>query len=211
MEYKSIPVIGDNRYNKIYHKPAIDILRVEYYNRFGKDLSLNEKDSDLAMFNGDICEIAYKYLLRGVTTSIIMLDPRQGIPSKKYFLNWELKESFLNHQYFSLYYDFMNESLKLMNNIYFNFIYTYGSIKEIYLSYIPSGIYKSKYFKLYDFLKNLMRNSYINIVWLSDELFEESENKEGILKLIKINQEVFNSVGINCGEYNTLLRKKLDK
>ncbi len=87
MEYKSIPVIGDNRYTKIYHKPAIDILRVEYYNRFEKDLSLNKKDFDLTMFNGDICEIAYKYLLRGVTTSIIALDPRQEIPSKNMFLN----------------------------------------------------------------------------------------------------------------------------
>ncbi len=102
----------------------------------------------------------------------------------------------------------MNESLKIMEDVYFNFIYTYGSTKEIYLSYIPSGIYKLKYFKLYDFIKNLMRNSYINVVWLSDELFEECENKEEILKMIKIHQKVINSTGINCEEYNILLRKK---
>ncbi len=212
MEYKgSIPIIGDNRYNGLYHKPALDILRIEYYKYFGKDLSINEKTDDNVMFYNNISEFACKYLLRGPISSIIMLDNDRSIPQKDTSLNWKLESRILNDPLFSVYFEYMKASLVAMNGLRFNFIYSHNNFDSYYLSYIPVGEDKPSLFEIENFLRAFMDKSYVNVIWLDNELLAKSDGKDKIVSRIKLaHEEISELTGIDCEKHNEeLLRKKL--
>lgn len=206
-----VPTIGDNRYNRMYHKPALDILRVEYYNLFRKDLSISEKTDDHEMFDPNISEYANKYMLRGLIPSTIMLPSNKNMPQSNTFLNWKLSASSLDDLNFSQYLEYMKKFLIKTTGSNFNFVYNYANFNNYYLAYIPTGSNKSNLFELRDFIKDLMDNSIINIVSLSGELLADSKNRTEIEDRINEEHEyIKKELGICCKEHNTdLLVKKL--
>lgn len=155
MDYiKPIPKIGDNRYSDWFHKPAFDLLRVEYYKHFSKDLSVNPKTDNNEMFDPNIKEYAYKYILRGYISSLIMLSSGATTPNSKEFLNWKIEKDMLEKEDYSKYLKFMKSFLLQTIGSNFNFIYSYGSLKSYYLAYIPYGKHKISSFELSDSLNN---------------------------------------------------------
>lgn len=151
MEYKGpVPTIGDNRYNNWYHKPALDILRVEYYKQFGRDLSISLKDDNNEMFDPNISESSYNYFLRGTISSTVMLPLGGRVPYLRTFLNWKLEAKMLENPEFSKYLDYMRNFIIQTIEKNFNFVYSYASLRDYYLAYIPSGNNKSKFFKRFN-------------------------------------------------------------
>ena len=165
-----VPKIGDSRYTKFTHKKFLDIIRVKYYEKYGKDPSISEgkvggvvfSDATLPIFGtsyhfrgGFPFEIWFGISYKGDNTSIV------SIVAKKEQLNDDNAE-------------FMLDIIKDITNQDANLIFNDGLCTKITVSFIdPKGNMflnddsSKNYYRFFDLLCD---NIYRDIIYIGDRL-----------------------------------------
>ena len=165
-----VPKIGDSRYTKFTHKSFLDIIRVKYYEKYGKDPSISEgkvggvvfSDATLPIFGtsyhfrgGFPFEIWFGISYKGDNTSIV------SIVAKKEQLNDDNAE-------------FMLDIIKDITNQDANLIFNDGLCTKITVSFIdPKGNMflnddsSKNYYRFFDLLCD---NIYRDIIYIGDSL-----------------------------------------
>lgn len=67
------PTLGDGRYFDFPNKKLIDYLRILYYEKYDKDLSVTYQ-GNVSMFSNDMAVFSNKYSIRGVYPYILMIS-----------------------------------------------------------------------------------------------------------------------------------------
>ncbi len=181
------PEFGDMRYIKLGHKNALDILRVSYYDYFGKDPSISlVGGNDFVMFNDDTLPIFVDtYLIRGEIPFKIMFKTLDNIykdyrPNEKYSVGVRFKISNFSENNFEKYLKLMLFLIKRYTNNDVNFIC--GSYKEYTLAYLNEKTKNN--FDYYEFFNLLCDNLPRNIIYIGDTM---QQNVSGEVK-----QKVYN-------------------
>ncbi len=164
------PTIGDGRYTKFTHKSLLDIIRVRYYKKYGKDPSISDGKIGGAIFHGPTLpifgdsyyfrgkfpfKIWFSSSFKGNDTSVV------SMVAKKEHLNEENAE-------------FMLDIIKDITNQDANLIFNNLDGTEITVSFIDIG--KCFFFneddprEYYRFFDLLCDNIYRDIIYIGDSL-----------------------------------------
>ncbi len=177
------PECGDMRYIKLGHKDALDILRVSYYDCFGKDPSISfVGGNDFVMFNDDTLPLYVDtYLIRGEIPFKIMFRSHSNEaykdyrPNEKYSVGVRFEISKFSENNFEKYLRLMLALIKRYTNNDVNFIC--GSDKDYTLAYI-----NEKDFGYYEFFELLCDNIWRNIIYIGDTM-QQNVSEEMIQKV----------------------------
>lgn len=192
------PEYGDRRYKSFSCKNAIDMLRVLYYNYFGKDPNISFVENDYVMFGDPTLPISvFTYLIRGEVPFKIMFerdyDNYEAIDSCAVAINFERK--IMNKENFEKYLYFMMHILKIYSNNDVNLICSDGKNKSCTLAYIGyrnfhyydySDFSKGKMY--YEFFELLCDNLMRNIIYIGDTMKTNASSVE----IEKVNSEFVN-------------------
>ena len=165
-----VPKIGDSRYTKFTHKNFLDIIRVKYYEKYGKDPSISEGKVGGVVFSDETLpiygtsyyfrgkfpfKIWFSSSFKGDDTSVV------SMVAKKEHLNEENAE-------------FMLDIIKDITNQDANLIFNDYLCTEITVSFIDIG--KCFFFdeddprEYYRFFDLLCDNIYRDIIYIGDSL-----------------------------------------
>ncbi len=178
------PELGDMRYIKLGHKNALDILRVSYYDIFGKDPSISFVSNDFVMFDDDTLPIYVDtYLIRGEIPFKIMFRSyaneayRDYRPDEKYSVGVKFDISNFSKNGFEKYLRLMLFLIKSYTNNDVNFIC--GGYDSYTLTYI-----NKKEFEYYEFFNLLCDNMGRNIIYIGDTM-QQNVSEEEIQKVYR--------------------------
>ena len=175
-DYKNyVPKIGDERYSKFIYKSSLDIIRVEYYNKYCKDLSITEKEFAPIFCDPSLQIWATPYYFRGKFHFEVYLarDYEYGKPDYSNTITVKIDEKNINDESLSFSSNLINiltgKEPNLIVGIYepSKYVYTISYISE---NYISSG---NKSLGYYDFFARLCDNNYRNIIYIGSDFTDD--------------------------------------
>lgn len=182
------PELGDQRYNKFFHKTALDILRVLYYDVFRKDPSISFVSNNRAFFTDDTLPIyGASYSIKGQIPFEIMLQTpyKNYNPSENYSVGIRINKKYLLDEIKEDYFYLMSTLINKYTNNQINFICgDYFNENEIItLSYIADrdfyhydDNFNTK--RYYEFFNLLCDNNHRNIIYIGDTMKQNAKLDE---------------------------------
>lgn len=171
IDYKNyVPKIGDERYSKFYYKSSLDIIRVEYYKKYQKDLSITQKEY-AAIFDDPSLQIwGIPYYFRGNFhfESYLQGDYEYSKPDDSNTITVKIDEKNINDESLSFAYNLIN----MLTGKDPNLIVGISDIsKYVYtISFISKNDISIGY---YNFFARLCDNNYRNIIYIGSDLTDD--------------------------------------
>ncbi len=189
LDYRNyVPTKGDERYKKDCYKPALDIIRVEYYSKYGTDPSLNPSGYLPIFFDPSLQIYGKCYCFRGKQPFKIYLQSsyKEKIPDCSHTIGIEIDDKKFNDEilYFSL--DLMKRLADKGPNL---IVKSYGNRPRYTIAFISDADFMPYFlgstYAYWDLFERLCDNNLRNIIYIGDDL------KSGVSKEIieKVEQE----------------------
>ena len=166
-----VPEIGDQRYSKFYFKPTLDIIRIEYYKKYGKDPSINPSIDDNVMFTDPSLPISREaFCFRGKFPFKIYLQKNyeNNQQDNSRTIAVKFAEKNFNDENLIFIFDLISKLTgKSSNLIVYDFLDNYRYTVSFISQFDMLPCYVNYY---YDFFERLCDNNYRNIIYIGDDL-----------------------------------------
>ena len=174
-----VPEIGDARYTnaKYFLQPALDIIRVDYYNRYHKDPSINPHNDNVVFLDDTLKLLGKCYCFRGrFPFRIYLQDSYSKLPNDTKSIALKIADDLsgkdLTDENLSFTYDLIKKfSGNAPNLVVANM--EEGKYKYV-ISYISQRYFHSRYHTLSwayeEFFDELCDNMFRNIIYIGDDL-----------------------------------------
>lgn len=167
-----IPEIGDYRYKKIKHKFALDIIRVKYYEKYGKDPSISWTDDRIMFYDPSLPIFGTCYFIRGIFPFKMYLQStyENVLPNRNKTITFKVEKKHLTEENIA----FLNELVRIFGSNEINLAFGDYIDREYTISYVADEEFKveGKYnrWTYYGFFERLFRNNWRNIIYIGDSL-----------------------------------------
>lgn len=180
------PELGDQRYKKLVHKEALDILRVLYYDIFHKDPSISFISYNKALFIDDTLPVyGTAYLIRGEIPFEIMLQTqyKDYTPSEEHSVGIIIDKKNLLNKNTNEYFYLISTLITKYTHNEINFICGDHSDSNYTLAYIADqdfNHYKDTLNEkmFYDFFNLLCDNNVRNIIYIGNTMKQNARLDE---------------------------------
>lgn len=205
-----IPYIGDNRYQNLKHKLALDIIRVKYYLQYKKDASITPLAEIVPLYDHTFNAQGTCYLIRGKLTFKVYLNNHHDVKANPYSdIMIEVNKDQLNDESIS----FMYNIIALFSGQKVNFIAGDAMNQNYCIGYVSKKYHFNTINPLYTFISEFGDNNWRNIVYIGNDLkadIDQAEltkvtefityHKKGICKYLKITEDEFNERYLKINE-----------